>query len=224
MTYRFYLTVTPFHATVACDSRSPPSSVRSALTPSPTEPQKSLPAALPAAAHRHPLPLLTTHHPLPTVFLSVLYFHILTNPLAGNPFIFTSIQNPRECTLCGPQCSDLRTLCVALFLQLFCPQVVAASFSLFALFSASFSLFSTSYSLFFKIPGVWVSRTVLRGGGRRNSALLTTHYPLSSAYPTACMEETSSGISMRILDNSVGASSSGGSFSWGTYSSPIKKS
>src|SRR5260370_17474083 len=109
MTYRFYLTVPPSHAPVACDSRSPPSSVRSALPPSPTEPQKSLPAALPAAAHRHPLPLLTTHHPLPTVFLSVLYFHILTNPSACNPFIFTSIPNPPQCPLSSPTSSAPRT-------------------------------------------------------------------------------------------------------------------
>ncbi len=72
------------------------------MTPLETQPSLSVQLGLegrplltlPAAAHRHPLPLLTTHHPLPTVFLSVLYFHILTNPLAGNPFIFTSIQTP----------------------------------------------------------------------------------------------------------------------------------
>ncbi len=224
MTYRFYLTVTPFHATVACDSRSPPSSVRSALTLSPARPRRS-PLADPARCGAPPSPA-TTHYPPPAthcLFVCPLFSHTYKS-LGGQPLYFHIHTNPRECTLCGPQCSDLRAPCVALFLQLFCPQVVAASFSLFALFSASFSLFSTSYSLFFKIPGVWVSRTVLRGGGRRNSALLTTHYPLSSAYPTACMEETSSGISMRILDNSVRASSSGGSFSWGTYSSPIKKS
>jgi hypothetical protein len=185
---------------------------------------------LPAAAHRHPLPLLTTHHPLPTVFLSVLYFHILTNPLAGNPFIFTSIQNPRECTLCGPQCSDLRTLCVALFLQLLCPQTIAASLSLFALFSASLSfVFNQLQPLFqntpgYGYPGRFCGTPRGYGEGRRSTALLTARYPLSSAYPTACMETTSSGISMRILDNSVRGSSSGGSFSWGTYSGPNKKS
>ncbi len=180
MTYRFYLTVTPFHATVACDSRSPPSSVRSALTPSPTEPQKSLPAALPAAAHRHPLPLLTTHHPLPTVFLSVLYFHILTNPLAGNPFIFTSIQNPRECTLCGPQCSDLRTLCVALFLQLLCPQTIAASFHFFALFSASLSfVFNQLQPLFQNTRGMGIPDG---SAGWGSTQLRTTYNPLPTFF------------------------------------------
>jgi len=35
--------------------------------------------------------LLTTHHPLPTLFLPPLCFHTLTNCFSRNPFIFTLI-------------------------------------------------------------------------------------------------------------------------------------
>src|SRR5258708_6292639 len=177
MTYRFYLTVTPFHATVACDSRSLPST-------------------------RYPLSFCLS-------------------------FIFTYLQIPWRATplFSHPYKTPGSVPSVGLSAPTSVPSVLRFFFNSFALkrlqplsisspsFLHPFPLFSTIYSFFFKIPGVWVSRTVLRGGGRRNSALLTTHSPLSSAYPTACMEETSSGISMRILDNSVRGSSSGGSFS-----------
>ena len=63
---------------------------------------------LPAAPlRRRSLPLPTTHHRLPTLFLSPppemagLCFHTLTNPSSRKPFIFTSTQIPRGCGGCS---------------------------------------------------------------------------------------------------------------------------
>src|SRR5216683_5412064 len=44
-----------------------------------------------APLRRRSLLLLTTHHPQPTLFLSPLCFHILTNCFSRNPFILTTI-------------------------------------------------------------------------------------------------------------------------------------
>ena len=71
---------------------------------------------LPAAPlRRRSLPLPTTHHRLPTLFLSHppemagLCFHTLTNPSSRKPFIFTSIQIPRGVGVLRSRPSDIRT-------------------------------------------------------------------------------------------------------------------
>src|SRR5260370_1643128 len=45
-----------------------------------------------ATLRRRSLPLLTTHYPLSTLFLSALCFHILTNCFSRNPFILITIR------------------------------------------------------------------------------------------------------------------------------------
>src|SRR5216684_890854 len=53
----------------------------------------------PAAPLRRPSrPLLATHYPLSTLFLSALCFHILTNCFPRNPFILITIRIARGCT------------------------------------------------------------------------------------------------------------------------------
>jgi hypothetical protein len=111
-TYRFYLTVTPFHATLTCDTRLPASPVPSRHSLAPIRPRNSL-----RTLHRHTAPLFTTNDPLRTLFLPLLcfhkltnrssgaidlqglYFHDLTNPFFRKCFIFTSIQIARGCAL-----------------------------------------------------------------------------------------------------------------------------
>jgi hypothetical protein len=140
------------------------------------------------------LRLLTTHSPLPTLFLSplcflsltnpfsrlpdhpILCFHVLTNPLAGNPFIFTSIQNPRGVTpSLRPLCSHLSALWVAVFpAARHFPFVFIGLPPLFQARSLCFQPFTASFR---KTPGVgWVDAVP-------HYPLPTTHCPLSLLIP-----------------------------------------
>ncbi len=150
MTYRFYLTVTPFHATVACDSRSPPSSVRSALTLSPARPRRS-PLADPARCGAPPSPA-TTHYPPPVTHClfvcplfshtykslggQPLYFHIHTKPPGVYP-LWASVLRPPYPLCCAFSSTPLPSNDCSLFpflrplfcIPFLCFQPVTASFS-----------------------------------------------------------------------------------------------
>src|SRR6266851_3655708 len=57
-----------------------------------------------APLRRRSLPLLATHYPLSTLFLSALCFHILTNCFSRNPFILITIRIAPGCG--GTQASN----------------------------------------------------------------------------------------------------------------------
>src|SRR5712664_748492 len=105
-------------------------------------------------------PLLTTHSPLSTLFLSALCFHILTNCFSRNPFILitiriapgcggTSLQSPSE--LCASAPLPAPTLSGW---QIHCFQAFAASFpSLCAPFCTPSLCFQSFAASFPKTPG-----------------------------------------------------------------------
>ena len=110
---------------------------------------------LPAAARRRSSPLLTTHDALHTVFLSPLCFHTLTNPFSCNPFLFTSIQNPRGCGVKNPKLSTAFSVRSMPLWQIHLFQGLAASLaSLCTLFRTRFLYFQSLAASFRKIPGV----------------------------------------------------------------------
>src|SRR5882762_897497 len=76
-----------------------------------------------------PLSRLSTH-----IDFYFMYFQVLTNPFSTNPFLSTSIQNPRGVHAPRPLRSELSALGVADFCKRFCYQQLAASCFLFALF------------------------------------------------------------------------------------------
>jgi hypothetical protein len=119
----------------------------------------NLPTGLPAAARRR-FPLRSRHSDVPSTsrtparnlptfrhseaLSSPLYFHHFANPSSRNRFIFTSMQNPRGCTLQRSRRqtfrrSNLSTLLFASAWRLF----VASPYS----FLPSFPLFSIVCSL-----------------------------------------------------------------------------
>ncbi len=180
MTYRFYLTVTPFHATVACDSRSPPSSVRSALTLSPARPRRS-PLADPARCGAPPSPA-TTHYPPPVTHClfvcplfshtykslggQPLYFHIHTKPPGVYP-LWASVLRP-PCPLCCALSSTLLSSSgCSLFLSL-CP-----------LFCILFFVFNQLQPLFQNTRGVGIPDG---SAGWRSTQLRTTYNPLPTFF------------------------------------------
>jgi hypothetical protein len=184
MTYRFYLTVTPFHATVACDSRSPPSSVRSALTLSPARPRRS-PLADPARCGAPPSPA-TTHYPPPVTHClfvcplfshtykslggQPLYFHIHTKPPGVYP-LWASVLRPPYPLCCAFSSTPLPSNDCSLFV------------SLRTLFCIPFLCFQPVAASFSKYPGVWVFRTVLRGHpGVTGRAAAAPHYSLPATH------------------------------------------
>ena len=103
--------------------------------------------------------LLTTHHPLPTLFLPPLCFHTLTNCFSRNPFIFTSIQIPRGCGGQEPKAPH-GFLCASVPLwQIHLFQELAASLSsLCALFCTRLLCFQSFAASFPNPPGVGVSQ------------------------------------------------------------------
>src|SRR5712664_3503240 len=61
------------------------------VAPVPAQIPNLRPRSPAAPLRRRSLPLLATHYPLSTLFLSALCFHILTNCFSRNPFILTTI-------------------------------------------------------------------------------------------------------------------------------------
>ena len=152
---------------------------------------------------RHSVPsllrLLTTHSPLPTLFLSplcflsltdpfsrlpdhpILCFHVLTNHLAGNPFIFTSIQNPRGVT---PPCDLCAPISVPSGLRFFPPLATSPLFSsacrlffsLGPLLQARSLCFQPFTASFRKTPGVGCLNLA------RHSSLATRHFTPQPAW------------------------------------------
>src|SRR5260370_9434081 len=113
-----------------------------------------------ATLRRRSLPLLTTHYPLSTLFLSALCFHILTNCFSRNPFILITIRIAPGCG--GTSLQSLSELCASAPLpaptfsgwQIHCFQAFAASFpSLCALFSTPSLCFQSFAASFPKTPG-----------------------------------------------------------------------
>src|SRR5713101_225162 len=135
-----------------------------------------------APLRRRSLLLLTTHHPQPTLFLSPLCFHILTNCFSRNPFILITI---RIAPRCGVQASNLSPNSVP---PRRCRDLVGVANPLLSgicrLFSASLRsflhslpLFSIACSLFSQNTGGGVSRMQLRntrGGGSMTRYRLST--------------------------------------------------
>ena len=119
-----------------------------------------------------------TNPSLPTIDLQPSRYQELTNPSFRNPFVFSSIQNPRGCGGADFQFSP-RCLCASVENPMF-----SAVCRLFVLslrsFLHSFPLFSTTCSLFCKTPGVGgppkarepaERSTLLSIGGRGDPAL-----------------------------------------------------
>ena len=115
-----------------------------------------------APLRRRSLSLLTTHYPLPNLFLSALCFHIpiLTNCFSRNPFILVTIPIAPVWGYKPP--ISLRTLCLR---AAACPDLFGVVNPLFSgicrlssvslrSFLRSLPLFSIVCSLFRKIPGV----------------------------------------------------------------------
>src|SRR5258708_18422838 len=104
----------------------------------------------------------TTHHSLPTLLLSPLCFHTPlprsargTNPFSRNPFLFTSIQNPRGCGLRNPKLSTAFSVRSVPLWQIHLFQELAASLaSLCTLFRTRFLCFQSLAASFSKTPGV----------------------------------------------------------------------
>src|SRR5229473_365220 len=106
------------------------------------------------AARRRFLPLPTTHHSLPTLLLSPLCFHTLTNQFSCNPFLFTSIQNPRGCGAKKPKLSTAFSVRSVPLWQIHLFQELAASLSsLCTLFRTRFLCFQSLAASFSKTPG-----------------------------------------------------------------------
>src|SRR6266446_107402 len=91
-----------------------------------------------APLRRRSLPLLTTHYPLSTLFLSALCFHILTNCFSRNPFILTTIPIAPGCGGTSLPIS-LRTLCLR---AAACPGLKSIVFRRLLPLSRLFALFS----------------------------------------------------------------------------------
>jgi hypothetical protein len=114
------------------------------VAPVPAQISKLAPRS-PARLRRRSLPLLTTHHPLPTLFLSPLCFHTLTNCFSRKPFVFTLICVAPGCgaSRLSPKLSGPSNVPTLLF---------ASAWSLFVVslrsFLRSFPLFSIGCSLF----------------------------------------------------------------------------
>jgi hypothetical protein len=111
-----------------------------------------------APLRRRSLPLLATHYPLSTLFLSALCFHILTNCFSRNPFILTTIPiAPRVWGYKPPNLppnSVPPRRCLPAW-QIHCFQAFAASFPpLCALFCTPSLCFQSFAASFRKIPGV----------------------------------------------------------------------
>jgi hypothetical protein len=163
------------------------------VVPVPAQISKVRPRRPAAPLRRRSLLLLTTHHPQPTLFLSALCFHILTNCFSRNPFILTtiriapggggtSLQSPSE--LCASVPLPAPTLSGW---QIHCFQAFAASFpSLCAPFCTPSLCFQSFAASFPKTPGWGVSRvpasslrpseTVARTHRCRMSLLLVPSY------------------------------------------------
>src|SRR6266436_580798 len=62
------------------------------VAPVPAQIPNLRPRSPAAPLRRRSLPLLATHYPLSTLFLSALCFHILTNCFSRNSFILTTIR------------------------------------------------------------------------------------------------------------------------------------
>src|SRR6266404_4324268 len=153
------------------------------VAPVPAQIPNLRPRSPAAPLRRRSLPLLATHYPLSTLFLSALCFHILTNCFSRNPFILTTIRIAPVWGYKPP--ISLRTLCLraAAF-----PDLVGVANPLFSgvccLFSASLRsflhslpLFSIACSLFSQNTGGGVSRMQLRntrGGGSMTRYRLST--------------------------------------------------
>src|SRR5229473_4525862 len=155
------------------------------VAPVPAEISNLRPCPPAAPLRRRSLPLLTTHYPLSTLFLSALCFHILTNCFSHNPFILTtipiapgcggtSLQSPSELNAFGDSVAN------PLFSGICCLFPVSLRS-----FLRSLPLFSIACSLFSQNTGGGVSRMQLRdtrvGGSMTRYRLSTVGCELRSA-------------------------------------------
>jgi len=131
------------------------------VAPVPAQIPNLRPRSPAAPLRRRALPLLATHYPLSTLFLSALCFHILTNCFSRNSFILTTIRIAPGCG--GTNLQSLSELCASAPLpsptlsgwQIHCFQAFAASFPpLCALFCTPSLCFQSLAASFRKIPGV----------------------------------------------------------------------
>jgi len=172
------------------------------------------PSRLPAQP-RHRSRLLTTHNPLPTsprmltpflliTYIQTKYLHALTHSFAQRraaiPFAPKSLRTLSIATGVYLESVPDDTLSRPQRRQLFCLHQLAASLrSLFTLFSVRFLCFQSFAASFPKIPGVWLSRTVLRDtrvGGAVSFLrdMLRETFPSPPSYLNAstCREHTAS--------------------------------